>query len=316
MYNRRFRPPSKPTIFLILMLASAVLLLLPSDPLTPARDITSLIAIPQYLVRETAQRVTHRVESLADKPVTADRYAEVLQEKQAVENENAALRQSVVELLATQEHLMHLMDISQEWTLVPAHVVAWDAVPGRDSLQLNKGRSSKVESMDWVVSRLQVDVGTKGGISDRSEVLPRECLIGWVEHAGLWSSRVVLLSDPEVNKAMRVYIEPSSGRQDHKSGRQAPLILEGAGQGKMLIRDIPADLVTNGLVRVGDLVNSDRNDTRLPVAMVIGTISELKQNREDNVPPLFYEAVVEHRYDPKKLSLVFIVARDAPQSDE
>ncbi|UCD28062.1 MAG: hypothetical protein JSV03_13340 [Planctomycetota bacterium] len=309
MHYRRFYPPSKPTIFALLMIGSAILIVLRSDLLQPARNITPLIAFLQHGARETTQKVAKKIEHLSSKQITADLHDKTMLEKQALENENASLRQTIAQLRATQQQLTHIHQTGfpKEGSLIPAKVIAWDAVPSQDSLLLDKGRFKKVKHRDWVASRLLIDAGTNEGIHNQSEVLARESLIGWVEYADLWLSRVVLLSDRQANKAMRVYIVPCSEGQQASTPTEIPYILEGAGQGKMRIRDIPADEVQNNRVQMGDLVTSDPNDPKLPLAMVIGTITELKQKKSDNLKPLFYDAIVEHRYDPKTIGQVFIV---------
>jgi len=311
-YYRRFRIPSKKTIFAILMVASAIMLFMPRDPLQPAKNITPLIALPQRAARQATQYVGSQIDKIAGKPVPLDQYNKAALEKQALENENAALRQSIAQLKSTQEQLTRIRsspEFPQGASIIPVQILACDADPRRESLLVDKGSLKKVKDLDWVASRITINAGTNNGVHNRAQVMARECLIGWVEHAGLWQSRVVLLSDPQANRAMRIRIQPKPGGPDHnkRRGPADPLILEGAGNGKMKIRDIPANYVENGLIQTGDLVTSDRNDPKLPLSMVVGVITKLKRIQDDKVIPLFYEALVQHRYDPKKINQAYVV---------
>ena len=77
----------------------------------------------------------------------------------------------------------------------------------------------------------------------------------------------------------------------------------------MIIRDIPRLLVETGQVRAGDLVTSVPDDTRLPIAVVIGPIEDLRPNRDN---PVCFNAVVRHMVDPASLSEVLIVDLSQP----
>ena len=180
-----------------------------------------------------------------------------------------------------------------------------DPVPGRDRLQLPRGRVHGVEPGDWVASRLLAHAGREQGVSDHAAVLARECLIGWVEEAFSHTCRVVLLTDPVANRAMRVRIVGRDGKLTH-------CVLEGAGGGKMRIGgQIHDDLVARGDVRVGDAVVS-AGDERLPFPVVVGRVAKLERNREK---PSFHDAVVEPRLDPKDLGEVHVVDLSAANGE-
>lgn len=194
--------------------------------------------------------------------------------------------------------------------IVPGQVIAWDAVPGRESLVL-KGRGAKVG--DWVTSHLAVKAGQQDGVQEKQAVLARETLIGWIEQASPYMSRVVLLSDPVASKARLVHIATQrAGQQtafvaDVTGRRPADFALAGLGNGRMKVMDIDARYVNENLIKVGDLVISDDRDQRLPMSLVIGEIVELRQVRGKSQKPLLYEAVVKHRLDPKSIGEVYIV---------
>ena len=303
--------PSKPTIFAMLMLASAMLLVVPADLLRPARNMTQLIALPQWALHRATHKATEPIKALTRQPATAEQQAQMLHDKQGLENENVALRQQIEALkLSVQElTLLRRQGFPEAGVLIPAPVVALDAAPRRDSLLLGKGQLKGVKRQDWVTSRLFVQVGEQDGVRRQLAVLARESLIGWVEQTTPLTSRVVLLSDAYASRPMRVHFvhfDASARRylQVKAEGRVAPFALRGIGGGKMIVADIDRTFIADGVVAVGDLVTSDPNDPKLPRAMVVGEIIELHQNEDK---PLFYDAVVRHRHDPKALSQVYIV---------
>ena len=199
--------------------------------------------------------------------------------------------------------------------LIPAKVIASDAVASRGSLLLSKGSLSKVKAGDWVASRLFVEVGEQDGVRQGASALACESLIGWVEETEAFTSRVVLLSDNVSRRVTKVYIQgkdPKSHKRLIASLKKpsgfvpASFVLEGAGRGMMKIPEIDAGWVDQKLIQVGDLVTSAPDDYRLPVAMVIGEIVSLEKVRDDKKKPLYYNAYVKHLYDPGTLSQVFI----------
>ncbi|NLX23968.1 MAG: rod shape-determining protein MreC [Phycisphaerae bacterium] len=311
MRRYRLRTPSKQTVFLLLMGASLVMWWLPAELFGPARGMTQLVALPQWAAHQATTRVTEPLKALARQQMTAAEQRDLAEHKIALENENAVLRQRIEELKNTIEELALLRQDGAplQGVIIPAPVIGLDAAPRRDSLVLGKGQIQGVRQEDWVASRLFVQAGREDGVEDDAAVLARECLIGRVEQIGALTSRVVLLSDPYANRAMRVHIahfDPETRRPLHVTfdGRMAAFVLRGSGSGLMTVSDIHRDFVQAGVVTVGDLVTSDPHDAKLPRAMVIGEIIELRHNRDK---PLLYDAVVRPRYDPKALSQVMVV---------
>ena len=193
--------------------------------------------------------------------------------------------------------------------MIPARVVGWDAVSGRDSLSLLKGRSSDVRQGDWVASYLDVQAGTESGVRDDLRVLARQTLVGWIEQSAPYVSRMVLLSDAHSKRKWRVNIVAMNrpNQQDTfvaDGTEHADFALEGIGKGQMRVLDVNARYITEGQIRIGDVVTTDGSDPKLPLAMVIGDIVDLKKIKEQ---PLLYHAIVQHRCPPKDLTEVLVV---------
>ncbi len=314
MTHARFTSPSKHTVFLLLMAASALLLAVPTEYVSrPAGEVAQLIALPQWAVHQATLSATRPLKALAHQHMTAEEQARLDEANKGLENENAALRQEIRTLRQTLGELTMLRrkGLPDDGVILPAEVVAGDAAPRQDSFLVSQGRLRGVKHRDWVASRLFVQAGKQDGVTENAAVLARECLIGWVEQTASLTSRVVLLSDPTANRGIRAHIahyDPQTGepRQVLVDNRSAEFILRGAGSGKMIIRDIKDDFVKGGYVAVGDLVLSDEYDPKLGQSLVIGEIEELRHNRQQ---PLLYDAVVRHRFDPSTLNQVLIVDR-------
>ncbi|MCL2330092.1 MAG: hypothetical protein FWC56_02195 [Phycisphaerae bacterium] len=311
MYQRRFRKPSKPVIFALLMVGSLVLALMPRDFLAPLRQATQLAGVAQYGATSVTRGVTQSAKTLLAEPVPADEHAKTETARVAAENENIVLRGQVQQLQTMVDELRNVRNRSQfpsGGRLVSARVVGWDTAAGRDSLALFKPTSRNVRKDDWVASSLLVDASNKDIACDE-RVLARETLIGWVEQPTSMASRVVLLSDRYSHRKWTVHVA-KVGRPDRQNefvmeeGRPVGFALEGIGGGKMRMTDIPAQYVKNGIIRVNDVVTTDGRDPKLPLSMVIGEIESLEPIKKQ---PLLYNAIVKHRCDPKELADVLIV---------
>lgn len=316
MYHYRLRRPSRQALFVVLMGVSAVVLLLPFDPFRPARGMTQLIALAQYGVNETTHNIINRTEALADKPIPAVEHERLVNENKALLNQLITQQQEMAQLREINESLIALRKtpgFPRQARPLPARVIAPEADAWRQAFRVACGTNRGIKEGDWVATRLQVDVGSEHDVHEYSQVLARESLIGWVEQTHRWTSRVVLLSDAFANKTMRIRIvrpdAPSS--EARKTDNRQVFFLKGAGRGRMLIPDIPREDVETKLIAVGDIVTTDPDDYRFPMTMVIGNIVELVHNKAN---PLYYEAVVEHRYDPQSVRDVTII--DLPSASE
>jgi cell shape-determining protein MreC len=305
----RHRKLTKPRIFALLMLLGGLMLMLPRGLFAPVRNATQLVA---YLPQWGSQQVTHQLrtqlESIGAEPVAPEEHDKVVRENLALQNENVALRQKVAELRATVDALGRIRQLGFPATgaLIPARVLGADASVGRESLLLGKGSTQQIKNQDWVTSRMAIGAGTQDGIMDRSAVLARESLIGWIEETSPITSRVVLLSDRLANRAMSVRIEPVGEKRVPLVSNRKPIefVLSGAGEGKMHMPDLPRDYIEQGYIRVGDRVTSNPTDPRLPMPLVIGRITHLEHNRKK---PVYYDAVVEPLYDPRSINEVYVV---------
>lgn len=294
----------------MLMAGSALAVAIPRDPFGALRNLTQVLALPQMYFNRARLLTAESARSLEDAPVSRETHSRLQNEKRAMEIAAVSQARRIQELETLIEQLTRTRQrgFPAEGALIPARVLAWDAAVGHSGLLVGKGTTARAEAGDWVASGFFVDAGAEAGAADQAAVLSQEFLIGWVSQALPVTSRVVLLTDRLAKNPIRVNIvhvgkdfEPV--RQED---RTLPFVLEGAGASRMRIRDVPANLVEEQKVKVGDLVMSDPNNPWLPAAMMIGKIDTLELVR-DQEKPLYYDATVLAPYDPATLSHVFIV---------
>jgi cell shape-determining protein MreC len=315
MYHRRFRTPSKPTIFAVLMIGSVVVMFLPREWVPPAGDATQLLAVLQYPTNKATERLLEPVHSLRESDIPPEQHETTRRENETLTNENVALQEEVTRLRQTIAALAGLRDIPgfpQQCNLIPAEVVALDAAGYRDSLLVGRGQRHEVETGDWVTTKLALRSGTETGVTAGAAILAKESLIGYVGRARPYQSRIILLSDAAAAKPLRVHIPSADETADKpdwvdEGDPRREFLLKGIGRGKMLIPEIDARLVRAGLIETGDLVTSDGRDPRLPVEMVVGQIVELRERRRESEKPLYFDALVSPRVDPRDLSEVYVV---------
>ncbi|MCG3128196.1 MAG: hypothetical protein CHACPFDD_03072 [Phycisphaerae bacterium] len=121
--------------------------------------------------------------------------------------------------------------------LVLAHVVAADAAPGRESLLIDRGASSRdapIAVGQWVAAG-----GSDAAADDGRTVLMRQSLIGVVSEVFPYTSRVQLATDRHFGpRRVRMAAALADGAL---SPLERDCLLYGAGGGKLLIREAPGD---------------------------------------------------------------------------
>lgn len=297
MRSLRYRIPSRHAVFLGLMILSLVAVVGPRDLLAPLRHLTQPLVYGQVGAREAGLLLSEKLRDSRIDNVSPEAHREAIELLRLYEREALALRHELESVRASRDALAGFRQagLAEEAKLIPVHIASWDAVPGRDSLWLAGGTRQGVAPGDWVASHSETRADLPGG--DVEAILPRECVLGWVDQSAGLTSRVVLLSDSRANKALRVQVE---GRH----GAPIDLVLQGVGGGRMRIPDIPASLVEEGLIQVGKLVTTAGEDARLPVRLVVGQITELTRHRDRR---LYFDAVVKASVSPSGLHEVYVI---------
>jgi len=314
MRHHRIFQPGGNTLFAALMVLAGAVLLIPPGRWRSGTSPTQLLAFVQEPAARAARWMAGGEGSGpagGGSPATG---GDERAGRQALENQAAALSEEAARLRATLAELTGIRNLAgfpRQARLIPASVVARDAVPSRDGLKLNRGSRAGVHAGSWVASRLVIQPQVAATLPADAAVLARESLIGWVEQESPFTSRVVLLSDRIGQRGLRVHITRRDGGApvaDPADPRvPASFLLVGAGNGRMRIEEIDARLVAQGQIQTGDLVTCDPRDPRLPVAMVIGHVSEIRLRRSAGEKPLLCDLVVEPRVNPDRIDEVFVV---------
>ncbi len=263
---------------------------------------------------------TTRTADVVTDVVTPDGKGLSAEEAEKIRRENAALKHRLASLSGDFEDLSnayaHATQIRNrgldQGRLIPARVVAGDAMAWRKSQLINAGTLSGVrEDAAVTTHHFSLQLGEADEVREGYSVLCAETLVGFVEQVGTHSARVRMLTDKST--ALRVLIARAATGQFYPLSSEFWLV--GTGGNSMEIRDVShtyvksADDETN--VRVGDYVFTSRDDPSLPASMTIGTISEIKQDPENS---LLYILDVEPAMTPSDVRQVFVVDLQDPQS--
>ncbi len=312
--------PSRGGLFALLMIASAVVMVLPT------RWTGNLKCARQVLLP-----FQDGMTALADGPGPSDssrasvseaEYHELLRQIEARNNQIVALNLMLRELEAERPAVQLILDklvsrtASQEGRLIPARVIARDSAAWRDTLVLARGSAHGVREDAWASSRV-LDAGGKDGVEQGMLVLAREYLLGRIREVTPYTARLVLLSDVESREPVwigrvedgrfRVLPSPEAireGKQWAGSGKEASFLAAGQGSGKILVSGVHEDYVDRQVLAVDDLVVSAGTSAELPVTMVIGRVVKIQ---DDPAQRQLRQLVVRCPVRPGDLRWVYVI---------
>ncbi|MFH1856892.1 MAG: rod shape-determining protein MreC [Candidatus Omnitrophota bacterium] len=175
-------------------------------------------------------------------------YPVVLKENNRLREKNAALEEENVrlkEILKENERLNSLLSFKEKspFKLIPARVIAKDAVSWKKSITIDKGLNDGIY--------LEMPVITSAG------------LVGWIKSAGLGSSQVMLITD--INSKVAALIQDT--RWDG--------IAEGTSANKCRLKFIE----TEAEVKTGQVVVTSGLSSIIPKGIMIGTVSGVSEER-------------------------------------
>lgn len=321
--------PSKKAVFAWLMLLSAVAILLPPDITNAAKHGTQLLVALQdvaYFITHWAARSGARI----DNP---DHDREMNEEALV---RRIAAQQGLIRQLQDENHRLGALRDKRIHRALQARIVARDVAAARSSILIERGTELDVHPHDWVASRLFLDQGRVNEVRIGQAVIAREVLIGRIEQASPYMSRVRLFTDIDAPP-----IEVRVGRltNDRFIFVDYPCSLRGLGRERMVIRDVdyrfvqngdteepapaaatedthrgnPADDGTDpppspageaGRMRVGDLVCSAPGRLGLPEPLAIGRIIAIE---EDPKRRLVYDVIVEPAIPLDEIRTVYVI---------
>ena len=294
------------TLIGLLLLGSAAALWMPASW---TRRLSSLI---QWVV--PFQQASQAVADVAAPPTAGESTSLSTDEALALQRTNLALENQTAALTARVEELesqVRSLTASRLWDadgrklgsrgrLIPAGVLGQDVVSWRSSRMLSAGSWQGVSPGAAVVSRLfTINQGDAAGARPGLTILLGETLVGFIDSTATHTSQAKLLSDLSVQMKVRV---------GWMTAGQFALLegyfwLSGAGEGKMLIRDVDRRLIDAGRIQVGDRVLSDSQSEVLPAALNIGNVTEIAPDRDN---PLFAILTVQSTVAEDSLRQVYI----------
>lgn len=307
MTRRSFREIYLPMLFL----AAVGAWLLPTRWTGRLMSVVQVIAPFQDGIATVADAVSSSPASDLEVPASAPSQRK---DGDALARRNAALRHQVAALTVRVDELSREVEIltaTRLWKageerigargrLIPADVIAPDLLPWRSSRLANAGALQGVRQGQAAISaEVTVKQGEAPGLRPGLAVLLGETLIGHVEQVGTETTRIKLVSD--VSTEMKVLI----GRFDQEGFTPLKRFfwLKGVGKARMEILDATRHDVETHRIQVGDVVLSDPTNPMLPVAMTIGTVTSIEDDRKN---PLLAHLVVEPVVDFKTLRRVYV----------
>ncbi len=185
--------------------------------------------------------------------------------------------------------------------LIRAHVISQDLLSWRSSVAVDAGSRRSVRPGLAVLSdHFTVNAGSQQGVQDGLRVLSSEALVGTVVNTGTHTARVRLLTDPGTDMVVTI--------SRVRGGAPLPLdrefILQGAGKGRLEIRDVAQKYVLSGDIQTGDIVMTSGAEVILPAPVVIGRVSTIRRDPENGT---LYILDVEPAVQPEQLRRVYIV---------
>lgn len=238
--------PRKPHLILLVVVALGALaiLALPDHTRSRVRMAFAGIFLPLFGLTGSVQSALERVASAFTAKATWTGRLE------ALERENERLRLALTEAEVSHrenDRLRQMLGYAQRsrWELKPARVI------GRDPSH-------------WWRS-VHLDVGLRHGVTPNLAVLTPEGLVGRVAEAGPWTSRVVLLGDPNCPVAVAVVETGEAGIVRGASGGD----LEGS------LVDV-SYLSRNAVVRSGQRVVTSGQGGVFPRGIPVGEVVDAR----------------------------------------
>lgn len=298
---------TKRSLFVLLMALSALCMLLPAGWTAPLKHIAQWLVPAEHLLYSGSLRASQSLKRLDPNQENAVDSSEGLRASLAATA--AALQQALTE----NERLRALRAdrLPASIPVLPARVVARDIAAARDSLLIARGSQRGIRSGDWLTARLFINQGRQSGAEEGQAVLTEHCLIGRIELASPYMSRVQLFSDVDspriqvqvgkLDKKRLAFVEyPCSLRGDEKLG----MLIEGVDYRHVVTDREDGRKDDKARIEVGDFVFSAPGQLGLPSPMVIGKVSRLS---EDARKRLVYNVEVSPLVSCDELQEVFVI---------
>ena len=281
-----------------MLLCSVVGLLLPASVSGRLMSFFQVLVPLQYAVNRGADAIDGTVAGARRPALSAEEVEQATLRNLALRHTITSLRAEIEDLRKDNLELAGIRGRGLDGKLISARVVAPDALAWRESHLIDAGTLRGVWRGAAVASNhFAVNLGTKAGLRDGDAVLNAEVFVGTVDLVTTHTSRVRLVSDPMTRMAVLI-----------ARGELGPLDAEywlvGAGGNRARVEDVDHRYVNEGGIEVGDAVLTVKDGDRLPVSMVVGTVSSIRPDKDN---PLLFVLDVELAVDADRLRRVYVV---------
>jgi rod shape-determining protein MreC len=257
-------------LWLAVALGAVMILALPEPARARLRVALSSLYLPLFGLAGSVEGAVDRA-SLALTPPAA-----LAAQRDSLEQENAALRMALLEAQAAARESDRLREMAgyaprAAWRLLPARVI------GRDPSH-------------WWRS-VHLDVGLRQGVTPNLAVMTPDGLVGRVAESGPWTSRVVLIGDPNCPVAAALADSGETG------------IIRGVSGGELHGEVVDFSYLSrNALVRPGQRVVTSGQGGVFPAGVLVGEVVDARMVGEG----IFLEARVRLAVNLGALSHVWV----------
>jgi cell shape-determining protein MreC len=286
--------PTKSTTFALLMAASAILALLPSSVTRGIRGLVQPFVFLQQpasaLVRQSREAAEHLLV-----PISPEEARRAIEELESLKRERAQRQIRYEDLEEKFEEVSNLRGVLKDRNsrILLTSVISFDADPGRETIQIGRGRFDGLREGMWVAAaeREPPAEGATGW-----DLLTRSWLVGRVVEVLPQTARVQLTTDPNFKMLVLTARQMPNGAWQ-RGTRECYMIGRGAGQ--MLLSEVEYNYHEAGHRVV--LAPADRN---LPAPLTLGRI---ENSRPVDDAPQHFNMTVTPWGDVRKLRHVYVI---------
>lgn len=288
---------TKPAAFAILMIATALLALLPVR-WTGCTDGLMLPVSPiTWVFSGGTRRARSAVDGLAAPPSTRDDFERLRRQNERLARQVGQQQILIADMEQVVADLSGLRDqlADPRVRIVFAAVMAGDASPARETLFISKGARHGVAVGDWVAAG--VPAAERDPAATGRELLLQQWLVGVISEAHPYLSRVQLTTDPQFGTQLAGVAKPLTDGTWEVAERSCGLV--GLGNGRMRIDRAAVDYRAAGYTIVLAPLSQPQ-----PLALAVGRIIG-SQRLETGV---HYNFEVEPWADARELSHVYVIS--------
>jgi cell shape-determining protein MreC len=284
-------------MFAILMVAAAVLALLPARWTSCTDGLTQPVSPISWVVSGSARRARAAGESAVAPEPTRDELEQLRDENQRLARQVgqqailiAEMERIIADLSGLQDQLSDL-----HARIIFAAVLAGDPSPDRDILTISKGARHGVKAGDWVAAGIPPDQRPTSATG--RELLLQQWLVGTVHEVQPHLSRVQLTTDVQFGTQLAWAAQPRDDGTWKVAERECGLV--GLGDGRMRIDRAATDYFTDNHTIV--LVPLSHPQ---PIALAVGRIVA----SEPLATGVHFNLPVEPWGDARHLSHVYVIS--------